>query len=209
MCPAPFGAFRFRTVRGGQLGPGSRLPTIRHPGIVWHPTTPGLRLRWPDRRGTVPQRSLEERTHSAIGLRRIPDPHALLTHALSHRLHRERCVVPSSCVLLSCCVAGATVSQSLRVVQVALCSACAVQVSRCSPLGNRSPDHRHPGSPTRCAALLSSTLQAFARLCKCRCLVCLACLAACGASRCGDRQKLAPLARRCQAVQVRARLAGL
>jgi hypothetical protein len=43
-----------------------------------------------------------------------------------------------------------------------------VQVSRCSPLGNRSPDHRHPGSLTRCAALLSSTLQAFARLCKCR-----------------------------------------
>jgi hypothetical protein len=32
-----------------------------------------------------------------------------------------------------------------------------VQVSRCSPLGNRSPDHRHPGSLTRCAALLSST----------------------------------------------------
>jgi hypothetical protein len=105
----------------------------------------------------------------------------------------------ASCqVRVSCCVAGATVSQSLRVVQVALCSAFAVQVSRCSPLGNRSPDHRHPGSLTRCAALLSSTLQAFARLCKCRCLVRPACLAACGASRCGDRQNSAPLAQLCQ-----------
>jgi hypothetical protein len=111
------------------------------------------------------------RTHSAIGLRRIPDPHALLTHALSHRLHRERCVVPSSCVVLCCCLAELYSTGFPRVVQVVqLLGLHILRMSRCSPLGNRSPDHRHPGSPIRRAALLSSTLQALARLCKCRSL---------------------------------------
>jgi hypothetical protein len=175
---------------GRTVGPWVTSVHLRHPGLCGIPLT-----------RTAPQRLTRARctltfaggagSLLTLGLRRIPDPRASVS---------PRSQSPSTPLavrrtkFVSCCVAEATVSHSLRVVQVALCSACVVQVSRCSPLGNRSPDHRHPGSLTRCAALLSSTLQAFARLCKCRCLVRPACLAACGASRCGDEPKTAPLA---------------
>lgn len=208
--PSPLASFRtaiptvsavpFPDCPGRTVGPWVTSVHPRHPGSCGIPLT-----------RTAPQRLTRARctltfaggagSLLTFGLRRIPGPHASVS---------PRSQSPSTppavrrTKFVSCCVAEATLSQPLRVVQVALCSACVVQVSRCSPLGNRSPDHRHPGSPTCVAALLSSTLQVFARLCKCRLLVCLACLAACGASRCGDRQNSAPLAQICQAVQVRA-----